>query len=255
MSRKKKRKFNKVVGINEAYNNINTKKEYDEGKIKKTFHLKDLNQIYPKTRTQEDAFHSWNENNHLLMKGSAGTGKTFLALYLALIEVLDNTTPYEKVIIVRSIVPTRDIGHLPGTEAEKSAVYEAPYGGICDELFDFKKSYANLKNAGYVEFMSTSYIRGITLNNAIVVVDEGQNLNSDELSSIITRCGYNTRYIVCGDTPQSDHSKHKDRLALDRFQKIISRVNSFDTVKFTHDDIVRSPLVKEWIIAEELYSE
>jgi len=256
MSRKKRKlKTPKIVSINDTYNNLATKQDYDKGSIKKTFHLKDLNQIYPKNETQEDVFHVWNQSDHILLKGSAGTGKTFLALFLALQEVLDVQTPYDKVVIVRSTLPVRDQGFLPGTESDKSAVYEAPYISICDELFDFKKSYANLKNNGYLDFISTSYIRGITLNNSIVIVDESQNLNSDELSSIITRCGKNTRFMVCGDTKQTDHIKQRDRTALERFQRIISRVSSFDTIEFTRNDIVRSKLVREFIIAEEDFSE
>jgi len=256
MSRKQRKlrnthKHNNVINLKETYTNKRTKEEYENGEIKKVFHLKDIKQIYPKTDTQEDVFHSWSRNDHILLKGSAGTGKTFLATFLALREVLDKKTPHNKVVIVRSTLAVRDQGFLPGSEEEKSAVYELPYKSICDELFNFSKSYTNLKSSGYVKFMSTSYIRGITLNNTIVIVDEAQNLNSDELSSIITRCGKNTRFIVCGDTKQSDHKNSLDRIALDRFEKIISRVNSFDTIEFNRDDIVRGKLVKEWIIAEE----
>lgn len=255
MSRKKRKlKNTKVVSINDAYTNSETRKDYTKGHIKKTFHLKDLNQIYPKTKTQESAFHSWNENAHILLKGSAGTGKTFLALYLALVEVLDKKTPFNQVVIVRSTLPVRDQGFLPGTEEDKSAVYEAPYTSICNELFNFKKSYSNLKQSEYVKFMSTSYIRGITLNNSIVIVDEAQNLNDDELSSIITRCGEDTRFMICGDTKQSDAQNNKDRTSLERLERILSHVDSFDTVAFTHDDIVRSELVKSFIIASDQYS-
>ena len=258
LSRKKrkiKHNNNDTVVNFSSRSNFSAKNEYETGKIKKTFHLKDLNQIYPKTENQELVFHSWNNKNHILLKGSAGSGKTFLGLYLALVEVLDPETAYDRVIIVRSAVPTRDIGHLPGTEDEKLSPYEDPYRGLCDELFEFRKSYDNLKGNDYVEFKSTSHIRGITLNNAIVVVDEAQNLTSDELSSIITRCGQDTRYIICGDTKQSDAKGTRDRSSLDRLERILDHVKSFDTVTFNRDDIVRSGLVREFIIAEEDHGE
>lgn len=257
MSKRKGRKTHhksnhNVVDIN--YMNKKAKEEFTEGTIKKTFNLKDLIHIQPKTSNQKEVFKSWSNNDHILLKGSAGTGKTFLAMYLALREVLDKETSYDKVIIVRSTLPVRDQGFLPGTEEEKSAVYELPYNSICNELFKFSKSYSNLKASGYVEFMSTSYIRGITLSNAIVIVDESQNLNDDELSSIITRCGQDTRFIFAGDTKQSDAKGMIDRTSLERFERIIGHVRSFDTITFTVDDVVRSGLVKEWIIASEEYS-
>lgn len=253
MSKKKRKaKYSKVVSINDNFDYA-AKKEYTEGQTKKNFHIKDINQIYPKTPNQERTFQSWNTNNHLLLKGSAGSGKTFIALYLALVEVLDPETSYDKVVIVRSAVPTRDIGHLPGTEDEKLAPYEAPYIGICDELFNFKKSYANLKGNGYIEFKSTTHIRGITMNNSIIIVDEGQNLNSDELSSVITRCGQDTRFIIAGDTKQSDAKGTRDRTSLDRLERILRHVNSFDVITFSIDDVIRSGLVKEFIIASEKY--
>lgn len=210
-----------------------------------------LNNIAPITDNQDRAFHAFALDKHLLLHGSAGTGKTFLSLYLALMEVLNGHGDYEKVFIVRSVVPTRDMGFLPGSAKDKSKVYEAPYYSICTELFGRGDAYDVLKMKNVVEFMTTSFIRGVTLNNCVVVVDEMQNMTFQELDSVLTRIGENCKIIFSGDFKQSDLVRQSERRGILDFIKILSRLNSFEHIEFTREDIVRSRLVKEYIIAKE----
>ena len=171
-----------------------------------------------------------------------------MSLYLALEETLDPSTVYDDVFIVRSAVTTRDIGFLPGDEQEKVSTYEAPYRSICGELFGRKDAYNSLKEQGNVKFMSTSFIRGITINNAVVIVDECQNLNFHELDSIITRIGKNSKVIFSGDYTQTDLTKENDKNGVQKFMKILNEIDSFTTVEFQIEDIVRSDFLKDYII-------
>ena len=222
----------------------NKKKENQQEKI--NFNLK---HIEPLTQNQKKTFNEYNDKN-LVLFGSAGTGKTFISLYLALKEVL-NGDRYKKVIIVRSVVPTRDMGFLPGSQKEKTKVYEGPYYAIFSELFGRGDSYEYLKSRGLVEFISTSFIRGITLNDSIVIVDECQNMTFQELDSIITRIGQNCKIIFCGDYRQSDFRFMDEKVGVLNFTKIIAKMKSFGFIEFNHDDIVRSHTVKEYIIQKE----
>src|SRR5210317_1842145 len=206
----------------------------------------------PITTSQEAVYKAWDEGNHIVMCGTAGTGKTFNALYLALEEVLDKSKPYEKVVIVRSIVPTREIGFLPGSLEEKIAAYTGPYRAICAELFDVADAYDRLTSAGSMEFMSTSYIRGMTISDAVIVIDEMQNLTFHELDSIITRVGSNCRIIFCGDYYQSDFTKRSDKQGLNQFLKIAEHMTKFSVVDFTWADIVRSDFVRDYIMTKEM---
>lgn len=212
----------------------------------------ELTQITPKTENQQRVFSHYNSGKNVVLHGSAGTGKTFLCLYLALKDVLENNN-YQKVYIVRSAVPGRDVGFLPGTMAQKAEVYEAPYMAICEELFNRRDSYGILKHKNYVEFITTSYIRGTTLRDAVVIVDEVQNLDDGEILSILTRIGENCRVLVCGDLIQNDLLRnHRNQES--GFQKLISdmkRMPSVATVQFGIEDICRSGFVKEYLIARE----
>jgi len=214
----------------------------------KRVRIDDLLTFSPITKNQEHTFASYKQGNHLLLHGIAGTGKTFMSLYLALEEVLDPSTLYDDVFIVRSVVSTRDIGFLPGDEQEKVSIYEAPYRSICRELFGMKDAYDSLKQQNNVKFMSTSFIRGITINNAVIIVDECQNLNFHELDSIITRVGKNSKIIFCGDYTQTDLTRENDRNGIQKFMKILREIPSFTTVEFNIDDIVRSDFLKDYII-------
>ena len=216
----------------------------------KKVRIDDLLTFQPITENQQKTYDAYKKDKHLLLHGIAGTGKTFLSLYLSLEEVLDPSTVYDDVFIVRSVVSTRDIGFLPGDEQEKVSIYEAPYRSICRELFGIKDSYDALKQQNNVKFMSTSFIRGITINNAVVIVDECQNLNFHELDSIITRIGKNSKIIFCGDYTQTDLTRDNDKRGIINFMKILKSIPEFETVEFGIDDIVRSDFLKSYIIAK-----
>lgn len=217
-------------------------------KVKINFQLKG---ITPLTQNQSKAFESFDNGKNLLLHGIAGTGKTFISMYLALNEVMNPLSGYNKVIIVRSVVPTRDMGFLPGSHKDKAKVYEAPYYIIANELFGRGDAYDILKQKTIVEFISTSFIRGTTLNDAIVVVDEIGNMTLHELDSVITRIGKNCRVIFSGDFRQSDLTREQEKNGLKDFIRILDRMKSFNYIEFDENDIVRSGLVKEYIIAKD----
>ena len=225
-------------------------------KRKKPINTDFLIDIDPLTENQRKLFESYDEGKLLIAYGCAGTGKTFITLYNALNDVLNPDTPYERIYLVRSLVSTREIGFLPGTYEDKSDIYQIPYKNMVKYMFqmpsdaDFEMLYGNLKAQETVKFWSTSFLRGTTLDNAIVIVDEFQNLNFHELDSIITRVGENTRICFCGDATQSDLIKTNERNGIIDFMRILRSMPSFDVIEFGLDDIVRSGLVKEYIVAK-----
>ena len=225
-------------------------------KRKKPLSASYLVDVEPITENQKILFKSYSEGKHLIAYGAAGTGKTFVTLYNAIKDVLDETTPYERIYIVRSLVATREIGFLPGDHEDKSDIYQVPYKHMVKYMFqmpsdaDFEMLYGNLKSQDTIKFWSTSFLRGTTLDNAIVIVDEFQNLNFHELDSIITRVGENSRICFCGDARQSDLVKTNDRNGIVDFMNILRKMPSFDIIEFDIDDIVRSGLVKEYIVAK-----
>lgn len=204
--------------------------------------------IEPITTTQEDVFEAYDEGRHLCLHGVAGTGKTFLAMYLALDSVFQRQ--YNRVVVVRSVVPTRDMGFLPGNQKEKQRVYEQPYMAIATELFGRGDAYEVLKSKNIIDFISTSFVRGVTLDNCVVIVDECQNMTFHELDSVITRMGENCRVLFCGDYRQSDLLRDFEKKGLKDFMRVLSNMQHFDILEFSEDDIVRSALVKEYIIAK-----
>ena len=247
MPRKKKTNGDQPIGIG-----LTTK----QMKRKKPIGNSYLLDIEPITDNQKKLFDSYAEGKHLVAYGTAGTGKTFISLYNALADVLDETTPYERIYLVRSLVSTREIGFLPGDHEDKADIYQIPYKNMVKYMFqmptdaDFEMLYGNLKAQETIKFWSTSFIRGTTLDNAIVIVDEFQNLNFHELDSIITRVGENSRIVFCGDASQTDLVKTNDRNGIHDFLNILRKMPSFDIIEYGIDDIVRSGLVKEYIIAK-----
>lgn len=214
--------------------------------------LHDLDIIEPLTENQAKCFKAFENDKNLIMIGSAGTGKTYLGLYLALEAVLEPKNHYKKVVVVRSIVPTREIGFLPGNEEEKKDAYTGPYRGITAELFNDPEAWPKLVSAGTVKFLSTSFIRGVTLKNSIVVIDECQNLNFHEIDSVITRLGENCRVIFAGDYYQSDFDKDKEKNGILRFLTIAEQMRDFRIVEFKWEDIVRSGFVRDYIMTKEM---
>ena len=212
--------------------------------------------VGPITENQEIFFKEWDKGKNLFSFGAAGTGKTFIALYLALKEVMNEESPYEKVYIVRSLVSTREIGFLPGTHEDKSDLYQIPYKNMVRNMFhmpdqtSFDMLYDNLKNQETISFWSTSFLRGTTLDDAIVIVDECQNLNFHELDSIITRVGQDSKIVFCGDVNQSDLVKTNERNGILDFQRILQGMEEFSEIEFGVSDIVRSGLVKSYLISK-----
>ena len=225
-------------------------------KRKKPINLDFFKEIKPLTPNQERFFDQYDENKNLVAYGCAGTGKTFITLYRAIQDVLDPKTPYEKVYIVRSLVATREIGFLPGDHEDKSWLYQIPYKHMVKYMFQmqddaaFEMLYSNLKAQGTIDFWSTSFIRGTTFDNAIIIVDEFQNLNYHELDSIMTRVGQDSKIMFCGDATQTDLIKENERNGIVDFMRILRLMPSVDVIEFGVEDIVRSGLVKEYIIAK-----
>ena len=211
-----------------------------------------LLKVDPITENQRKTFEAFRSNKNLMLHGVAGTGKTFISLYLAL-EIALLSKKNQPIMIIRSVVPTRDIGFLPGKLEEKIAVYEQPYQSLCSELFNLKNAYSELKKRGFVDFSTTSFLRGLTFHNTTIVVDECQNLNFSELDTIMTRCGDGCRIIFCGDFRQTDLYKKHDMSGLKKFMVIADMMPNFKTFEFGVDDIVRSAIVKEYILARLKY--
>ena len=212
--------------------------------------------VDPLTDNQTRLFESYKEGKNIVAYGAAGTGKTFITLYNALQEVLNEITPYEQIYVVRSLVSTREIGFLPGDHEDKSSLYQIPYKNMVKYMFqlptevDFEMLYGNLKQQETIKFWSTSFVRGTTLDNSIIIVDEFQNMNFHELDSIITRVGEDSKIMFCGDARQSDLTKANEKNGIVDFMDILRKMPSFDIIEFGIEDIVRSGLVKEYLVAK-----
>ena len=223
-------------------------------KKNKEISLSNLVSIKPITDNQKVVFDSWKEEKNHFLFGAAGTGKTFISFYLAMQNVLDLKSPYEKVVLVRSLIPTREIGFLPGDEEDKAALYQVPYQNMVKFMFEqpneqsFINLYDRLKGQGSLYFLSTSFLRGLTFDNTIIIVDECQNMNFHELDTITTRVGQDSRIVFCGDFDQSDLQKMNERNGLHDFLRILEEMDEFNCVEFTIGDIVRSGFVRSYLI-------
>lgn len=219
--------------------------------------LDNLKTFQPLTGNQKLFYDAYKQGDYFIaLHGVAGTGKTFIALYKAIEEVLDKSNPFNKIIVVRSAVQGREMGHLPGDVNEKMEIYEQPYRQICHQLFDRKDAWDRLEEQGYIQFISTSFIRGMSWDDAIIIVDECQNLTWDELNTCMTRVGYRSKILFCGDYRQTDlNKKSNDQSGLKKFLNVADLMKSHTRIEFTPEDIVRSSLVKEWILATMNYED
>ena len=213
-------------------------------------HLKTFDAL---TENQNNFFEMYRGGGYFIgLFGSPGVGKTFLALYRALEEVLSKDNPFKQIVVVRSMVQLREIGHLPGSLEEKQEIYELPYKEVCQTLFGRTDAWDRLKEQGYARFISTTAIRGISIDDSIIIVDECQNMNFAEINTVMSRVGHRSKIIFCGDYKQTDLIKsNRDQTAFHDFRKIATSMPAFQEVYFTPDDIVRSSLVKQWIVACE----
>lgn len=243
----RKRKAPPQVGISTSYKN---KKRLQQITID---HMVELQ---PLTENQEKLFDAYDAGKCIVAHGMAGTGKTLTLLYKALEEVLDPTTPYDKVIVVRSLVPTRDIGFLKGSIEEKQSEYEKPYKYMVKKLFtlnsdeEYELLYGNLKQQKSLYFMNTSFNRAMTFDNCVIVVDELQNNSFHELCTITTRVGDNAKIMFCGDISQSDLVKTQEKNGIIDFMRILREMSTVDIIEFGIDDVVRSGFVKEFLTAK-----
>ena len=214
--------------------------------------LDDMKTFQPLTENQNKFFQAYKQGDYFIaLHGVAGTGKTFSALYKAIEEVLDRSNTFEKIIVVRSAVQSREIGHLPGSVDEKMEIYQQPYRQICETLFGRKDAWDRLEEQGHIEFISTSFIRGMSFDNAIIIVDEMQNMTFEEIDTVMTRVGNQSKIIWCGDYRQTDLNKKKNDVSgLLKFFDIAYHMDAFTRIEFTPDDIVRSSLVKDYILAK-----
>jgi len=218
----------------------------------KKLRMDNLLSYEPITNNQKIAYEAWDEGDNLVLCGSAGTGKTFIGMYLGLESVLDKSWEQNKLVIVRSVVPTREMGYLPGSIEEKVDAYTAPYRSITNELFNDRHAFDMLESQGQLSFMSTSFIRGITLDDCVLLIDEMQNLTFHELDSIITRVGRNTKVIFSGDYYQSDLTKETDKNGVLHFMNIMEQLKDFSIIEFNWTDIVRSGFVRDYIMTKEM---
>lgn len=211
-----------------------------------------LNNIHPITDNQVHTFNAYEDGSNIFLHGCAGTGKTFISIYLALREIENGNTSVRKLVIIRTAQSSKDIGFLPGSEKQKLEVYEAPYRAICAQLYNRADAYEILKQKGIIEFHSTSYLRGTTIDDAIIIIDECQNQRYTELRTVLTRTGDNSRIILCGDTKQDDltSERYKESSGLHDMMRVFERMGDMTVIQFGIDDIVRSGFVKSFIIAE-----
>jgi len=229
--------------------------------IKPNNHLKlridDLKTFDPLTENQKKFFEAYKTGDYFIaLHGVAGTGKTFCAMYKAIEEVLDKSNPFNKIIVVRPAVQGREIGHLPGDVNEKMEIYQQPYRQICETLFGRKDAWDRLEEQHHIEFISTSFIRGMSFDDAIIIVDEMQNLTYEEIDTVMTRVGYRSKIIWCGDYRQTDLNKKKNDVSgILKFFDIAYHMEAFTRIEFTVDDIVRSSLVRDYILAKLKYED
>ncbi len=210
-----------------------------------------LKKIVPLTEAQIDTFEAWDENFNLFLYGSAGSGKSYISLYLALQELLKKNSEYHKIYIIRSAVEGRAIGFLPGDLNEKIEVFTHPYIPIVNDLFGRGDAFEIAKQKDAIRFLTTSHLRGLTFDNCIIIVDEVQNMNYEEAKTVITRVGKDTKIIFCGDIAQNDLYRSKyDTSGMDKFMNVIDKMDCFEMIEFCVDDIVRSGITKEFILAE-----
>lgn len=206
-----------------------------------------LKKITPLTDNQTKTFEEYEKGNHLILSGSAGSGKSFLAMYLGMKDLMQFNSYYNKLIIIRSAVPTRDLGFVPGTLEEKSKIYQEPYMNIVNELVGRGDAWHFMTNKEIIEFQTTSFLRGLTFKDCIIIFDEFQSATFHEIDTVLTRVGENCRFILCGDFNQNDLSLKKEKSGFQNAITILKNIENVSEISFNINDVVRSGFVRKYL--------
>jgi phosphate starvation-inducible PhoH-like protein len=228
---------------------INSKEEFYE-QVKKEIESK--NKVKGLTEGQQDYLDAINENVVTLCSGLAGTGKTYIAVVRA-VELLQEGQ-YKRIVIARPAVECgKSLGFLPGNEDEKVAPYMRPIKDILHELIDAKQLEEYIKNET-IEFCALTYMRGRTLNNCIMILDEAQNATWEELMMFLTRIGKNSKIIISGDETQEDVFHKALAQCLCKFDTK-PYIREIEVIYLDVEDIVRNGLIRKIIKRMGKYEE
>ena len=202
--------------------------------------------VIPRSERQKDYVRALKESDIIISAGPAGTGKTFLAVAVALTMLLDKKI--ERIILSRPAVEAGErLGFLPGDMREKVDPYLRPLYDSLYDLLDFEKIQKKIE-VGDIEIAPLAFMRGRTLKNSFAILDEAQNATDTQIKMFLTRIGENSKIVINGDPSQID-LPNKSQSGLNRSKKLLGHLKEISVVDFDHKDVVRHPLVSKIVKA------